>query len=209
MRRAALIAGLVLLAGCQQRADRDEKPEPVPSPLAAGETPQASIMRPDLATPTATPAPVEALSLTIGFPDGGSEIPEAGLTKLRKMLDSMQVEQGGAIELAAHSDSNGSDDANMRASEERGEAVRDWLIENGISEERITLTAFGEQNPVKPNALPDGNPNEAGRAANRRVEIHVPVRAAPSADVRQPTLAEEIVERTSETPPPPSRKQAD
>ena len=32
---------------------------------------------------------------------------------------------------------------------------------------------MGEQNPIAPNALPDGSPNEAGRASNRRVEIDI------------------------------------
>lgn len=210
MRMTLLAPVLILLAGCQGNADNEEPPEPVPSPLAAGETPQASIMRPDLATPTtAPPAPIEPLSITIGFPDGGAEIPEAEIAKLRKMRDSVQVKQGGPIELAAHSDSKGTDDANLRASKERGEAVRDWLVDNGIAESRITMVAFGEQNPVKPNALPDGTPNEPGRAANRRVEIHVPVRAAPSAEMREPTLAEEIVERTGEASEVVVGKQAD
>ncbi len=46
-------------------------------------------------------------------------------------------------------------------------------FERGIAETRIEVIALGEQNPIEPNALPDGAPNEAGRAANRRVELSV------------------------------------
>ena len=67
--------------------------------------------------------------------------------------------EGGEIILRGHSDSGGSDDGNLRASQARAEAVRDWLVDNGIDSERITVIAFGEQNPAAPNALPDGSPN--------------------------------------------------
>ncbi|MGN6499679.1 MAG: OmpA family protein, partial [Tsuneonella sp.] len=63
----------------------------------------------------------------------------------------------------------------------RAVAVRDWLISKGIAAERMTVIAMGEQNPAKPNALPDGSPNKAGRAANRRVEMTVAVPAGTPA----------------------------
>ena len=49
-----------------------------------------------------------------------------------------------------------------------------WLKDNGVDADRISLIVFGEQNPIEPNALPDGTPNAIGRAANRRVEIEIP-----------------------------------
>ena len=88
-------------------------------------------------------------------------------------MASPQVEQGGPIILRGHSDSGGNDEGNMRASRARAEAVRDWLVDSGVDEARISLIAFGEQNPVAPNARPDGSPDPVGRAANRRVEIEV------------------------------------
>jgi len=81
--------------------------------------------------------------------------------------------QNPSLTLGAHSDTGGNDKANIDASESRGLAVAAWLIERGIAEERISVIAFGEQNPIEPNALPDGSTNEAGRAANRRVEMVV------------------------------------
>ena len=96
----------------------------------------------------------------------------------------------------------------MRASQERAEAVRDWMIENGIADERITIIAFGEQNPAAPNALPDGSPNEEGRAANRRVEIEVAT-SEPAPPEKAPTLAESLAtgedEAETEEPDQPSQ----
>ncbi|WP_375291013.1 OmpA family protein [Qipengyuania sp.] len=198
MRNAIIPSMLLALAACNnsnEGAEAEPSPEPTPN---TQEPPQASIMRSDMAVPTEAPAPIEPLDIVIGFPEGGAELSAEGEAKLARLVDSVQVGEGGPIELAAHSDSAGTDSANLRASRERGEAVRDWLVDKGIDPERISLVSFGEQNPAKPNALPDGTPDEAGRAANRRVEIHVPVRIEPTGEARKPTLAEEIVERTSE-----------
>ena len=71
------------------------------------------------------------------------------------------------------------------------------MIDNGVAQERIVIIAFGEQNPVAPNALPDGTPNEAGRATNRRVEIEVSVPVQP-ASAKEPTLAESIASSAEE-----------
>lgn len=137
------------------------------------------------------------LDLIIAFPDGGAELGPRQTAALARLVSSQQVGEGGPIVLGGHSDSSGTDAANLTASRERAEAVRNWLIQHGIAEKRIALIVFGEQNPLRPNALPDGTPDEVGRARNRRVEIHVPV-AMPSAAPREPTLAEEIVETTGE-----------
>lgn len=164
---ALLLAGT--LAAC---GEREDEPEPVVTPTPDGET--VSILRPDVEIERPV-APLEPLATTIDFAEGGSALDDDAVAALEQVRESEQFEEGGAITLRAHSDAGGSDEANMRASMARAEAVRDWLIENGADEERITIIAFGEQNPIEPNALPDGTPNEEGRAANRRVELSIDV----------------------------------
>lgn len=171
---ALLLAGA--LAAC---GERDEEPEPVVTPTSDGEP--VSILRPDVEIERPVD-PLEPLETTIAFAEGGSALSDEAVAALEQILDSEQFEEGGAITLRAHSDAGGSDEANMRASTARAEAVRDWLVENGTDAERITIIAFGEQNPVEPNALPDGSPNEEGRAANRRVELTIDVPEAGEGD---------------------------
>lgn len=162
-------------------------------------------MRSDIAAETGQPPPLEPLAMTIGFAKGGTELGAADVKLLERLLASPQVGRGGPIHLAAHSDSAGGDEINLSVSRARGEAVRDWLVRHGVAETRVSLIVFGEQNPVRPNARPDGTPDQAGRAANRRVEIVVPVAGATSPEPREQTLAEEIVaesepaERAGET----------
>ena len=92
---------------------------------------------------------------------------------------------------SGHSDAGGSDQVNLRVSLERAEAVRDYLVGQGADEKRIRVIAFGSQNPVEPNALPDGSPNEAGRAANRRVEVTIELPAPASTGPATPAPGEE------------------
>lgn len=171
---ALLLAGA--LAAC---GERNEEPEPVVTPTSDGEP--VSILRPDVEIERPVD-PLEPLETTIAFAEGGSALSDEAVAALEQILESEQYQEGGAITLRAHSDAGGSDEANMRASTARAEAVRDWLIENGTDAERITIIAFGEQNPVEPNALPDGSPNEEGRAANRRVELTIDVPEAGEGD---------------------------
>lgn len=177
--KIAILSALAALAACNNEAqqDGDGGPTATPDPEAP-----ISIIRPDVEAPVAPELPtvqLEPLVATIGFPEGESKLDEDAAAALSEILSSEQVQAGGPIVLRAHSDAGGNDAVNIRVSQRRGEQVRDWLVENGVSEDRITVIAFGEQNPIAPNALPDGEPNEAGRAANRRVEVEVGVLTAP------------------------------
>jgi OOP family OmpA-OmpF porin len=162
-------ASALALMAC---GDRTPEEKPVVDPAAEDASQPQSIIRPDVeqVVVAETLAP---LVTRVSFAEGGSELSEQALADLATVRESPQVAEGGPIILRGHSDAGGSDSANIRASEARAQAVADWLIEMGVAEERITTIGFGEQNPVEPNALPDGSPNEQGRAANRRVDITV------------------------------------
>lgn len=185
----------LLLAGCKV-SEEDPAPEP-----SASEAPR-SIFQDDPAEGGVLPQPnLPPLETTLSFADGTPDLTEAVRAELATILDSAQVEAGGRIVLRGHSDSDGGDEENLEASRERAEAVRDFLIENGIAEDRIEVIAFGEQNPVAPNALPDGSPNEEGRATNRRVEVVV--QTGRSAQ-RQQTLIETLSSEQAEASSAPS-----
>lgn len=189
---AALAGGALVLGAC----DRGRDPAPAATSTAEEDGAKRSIFRPEFQVePIESVAPPLApLETRILFPEG-VELTEEATAELATVLRSPQMRSGGAITLGGHSDSGGSDEGNMRASRMRAEAVRDWLVENGIDAERITVIGFGEQNPIAPNALPDGTPNEEGRATNRRVEISIA--APPSAPtVEEPTLAETLASPT-------------
>lgn len=168
------LACILLLGACNSESQEAAPPEDAQLEPAASPTPDAvSILRPDVEAETAPAPPSESFTATIGFPAGGSELDADALDVLQEVAASEQFARSAPIILRAHSDSAGSDAVNERASEARGLAVAQWLIQAGADAQRIDVIVFGEQNPLEPNALPDSTPNEAGRAANRRVEIEI------------------------------------
>lgn len=76
------------------------------------------------------------------------------------------------VEVAGHTDSIGSDEVNQRLSEQRANAVAQYLMAQGVNPQRFIVVGAGKRYPIA------SNDTEAGRAANRRVEITlVPVRS--------------------------------
>ena len=70
------------------------------------------------------------------------------------------------VEVGGHTDSQGSEAANLRLSQARADAVREYLIGKGVPAARITAKGYGEGSPVADNTT------AAGRSANRRVELN-------------------------------------
>lgn len=200
MRHWALAAiGTLALAGCD-RAPSAPEPTPAPVPPATPAEP-VSIIRDEIESAREAPPPLAPLAARVGFPSGGAELAKKAQAELATVLESPQVAAGGAITLRGHSDAAGSDTANLAVSRARAEAVRDWLVEHGVDQERISVIAFGEQNPIQPNALADGSPNEPGRAANRRVDLSVAVPAGTPAarpTERPETLVDELTRPAEE-----------
>ena len=74
--------------------------------------------------------------------------------------------------IEGYTDSKGDHAYNMKLSDNRAGAVKQWLIQNAsVAGNRITTRGWGETKPVAPNKNPDGSDNPQGRQKNRRVEI--------------------------------------
>ena len=72
-----------------------------------------------------------------------------------------------SVKVVGHTDSIGSDAYNQGLSERRAKSVADFLVSQGIPAGKVTTEGFGESQSVADNA------SDAGRAQNRRVELHV------------------------------------
>jgi outer membrane protein OmpA-like peptidoglycan-associated protein len=86
---------------------------------------------------------------------------------LDQVASTMAEYNQTVVEVSGHTDSVGSDDYNQRLSEQRANAVANYLSGRGLMRERFEVVGMGERYPVADNNSDDG------RARNRRVEIRV------------------------------------
>jgi outer membrane protein OmpA-like peptidoglycan-associated protein len=71
------------------------------------------------------------------------------------------------IELSAHTDSRGSDDYNMKLSDNRARSVMEYILSKGIDAKRLSSHGYGETVPVAE------NDTDENRQLNRRVEFKI------------------------------------
>jgi OOP family OmpA-OmpF porin len=72
-----------------------------------------------------------------------------------------------SVEIAGYTDSKGTDSYNIDLSNRRAQAVRHYLVRNGVETARVAPKGYGKQDPIATNDTEDG------RAENRRVEFVV------------------------------------
>jgi peptidoglycan-associated lipoprotein len=77
------------------------------------------------------------------------------------------------IELSSHTDSIASVEHNMDLSQRRAQSAMNYLIQRGISPDRMTAKGYGELRPIARNTNPDGTDNPEGRQRNRRTEFKI------------------------------------
>jgi len=146
--------GLVwgILGGCarpHRPAAADAADTPAPQPSSDAPPPMTKI---------------ESLSGPHFAYNRASLTPE-GREKVRGVAETLNRYPDRGIEVSGYTDSSGDDARNQRLSERRAEAVKQILVDSGVSASRITTAGYGAANPVASNATAEG------RAQNRRVEI--------------------------------------
>lgn len=93
--------------------------------------------------------------------------------RLDNVVNALKSAEKIHVRIEGHTDSIGSASYNLDLSQRRAQSVKRYLVEHGIDPGRLTTEGYGETKPVAPNNNPDGSDNPAGRAKNRRVELHV------------------------------------
>ncbi|MBX6363154.1 MAG: OmpA family protein [Gemmatimonadetes bacterium] len=94
-----------------------------------------------------------------------SDLRPAAQENLRNLATSLQKYPGEEVLVVGHTDAQGSDSYNQALSERRAQAAADFLQAQGVAASRIHTRGMGESDPVA------DNDTEAGRQANRRVEV--------------------------------------
>jgi len=147
------------------------KPCPVPAQIAAAPEPVAvapAAPAPAYVAPAPTPAPAPPQKLVlegVNFDFDKATLRQEDIAIIDRDITSLDEWGNVNIEVAGHTDSRGSDAYNMKLSQQRAEAVRNYLVSKGIAADRLSAKGYGESQPVADNAT------DEGRFKNRRVEL--------------------------------------
>lgn len=88
-------------------------------------------------------------------------------TNLTQLAETLNKYEETNILIEGHTDAKGSDTYNQTLSENRADAVSEFLESNNVDNQRITSVGYGEAQPIAENE------SEAGRQQNRRVEVAI------------------------------------
>ncbi|HEX9827329.1 MAG TPA: OmpA family protein [Flavobacteriaceae bacterium] len=120
---------------------------------------------PEVNPPDEVMATLNEYARTILFDTGKSSFKKETDPVLQAMTAIFKEYPNADFTIEGHTDSVGTSKSNQLLSERRANAVRDYLIANGINADRLTATGYGEDQPI------DDNNTATGRKNNRRVEV--------------------------------------
>lgn len=124
------------------------------------EAPTGPAPAPEAASDFDRPRVLEGLE----FPTGGAVL-DGAQPVLEPLRDWLKAHPERRVQLVGHTDNQGAAEANVVLSRSRAQAVRDWLVAQGIDPSRVSAEGAGLVAPR------DTNDTEEGRARNRRVEV--------------------------------------
>jgi outer membrane protein OmpA-like peptidoglycan-associated protein len=99
------------------------------------------------------------------FKTGSFELLPGARERLAKVSGIVLAYPSLHLQIEGHTDSVGGDEYNQNLSEKRAGAVRDYLVQQGITANSIEARGFGKTQPIASNDTPEG------RQQNRRVEL--------------------------------------
>ena len=108
------------------------------------------------------------------FQSGQAEIRPAYRELFEKVKAATEVFPRSQVVIEGHTDSYGSDDANLALSRKRAEAVSAYLAQLGVPALRMSAVGYGETQPIA------NNDTEQGRARNRRIDIIIEPQLEPT-----------------------------
>ncbi len=140
--------------------------ESLTGPFECGTTPYVS-MKASTGSITVVFDDTRAELTGVTFKAGSAELVPSSLKTLDAAIAGLKRNPKAKVEVQGHTSSEGGEEYNQKLSEDRANAVRDYMIRRGIAETRLTARGYGFSVPKA------DNDSEAGRKQNRRIELVV------------------------------------
>jgi len=135
----------------------------------------APVVAAAVAAPAPAPAPSETWKTLLenkpvciegaNFEFDSTKLRSGEIKKLNEVVSFAEKYNDAQLESSGHTDSTGTEEYNQNLSEGRAESVKAYLVNKGVSANRIDIVGYGESRPMADNATSEG------RELNRRVEI--------------------------------------
>ncbi len=106
----------------------------------------------------------------VNFESGSDRLAAGAESVLDDAVATLKLNPTIEVEVAGHTDSDGSAELNESLSARRAQTVHDYLAANGISVDRMSVRGYGESQPIADNST------AAGKAENRRVVLRITAR---------------------------------
>jgi SecD/SecF fusion protein len=139
------------------------------------------------------------------FAEGSVELDKASIKVLEPIVAQLKEYPEIQLEIQGHTDNLGSEENNKRLSQGRAASVREYLIAQGVQEDRLVAIGYGEQRPVV------SNNTEEGRAQNRRIEMHrtdeATIESANNAEESVTDLFGEVVSEGTQAEPDENKEE--
>ena len=101
----------------------------------------------------------------VNFPSGSTQLTQNAKRIIDAVVETLLDNREMRIEIGGFTDSRGDSNYNLQLSQKRANAVKEYIVRQGIEANRIVAVGYGEQEPIAPNTSLEG------RAKNRRIEI--------------------------------------
>jgi outer membrane protein OmpA-like peptidoglycan-associated protein len=101
------------------------------------------------------------------FDTGLSTLKPTSYKALNNLYEAMKLKPKLIIEIGGHTDNTGTSEINQKLSQDRANAVRNYLIKKGIAPNRVSAKGYGDTQPVADNT------SEEGKQKNRRTEVRI------------------------------------
>jgi len=161
---------VIVLALITFQACKTKKLAQQPAPVKPVEKPApvAVVPRPAPPAPVAPTAPKPDYSFSnVQFDFNSAVLKTESYPILDKAALNMKLDPSVKFNLSGYASIEGTEEHNMQLSEDRANAVKQYLVNSGVSADNLTAKGYGTANPV------GDNNTEAGRELNRRVAMAV------------------------------------
>lgn len=175
MQNVVATAGLTFSFGGKTPAPAPEPapaPAPPPPPPPAPAPAPAPVPAPKPEVKPA-PAPIKIVLEDVHFDFDKATLTKEAKTILARDIQTLKTNPSTRVQVEGHTCAHGKNDYNMALGERRANAVKEYLVKEGIAADRLTTISYGETRLAMPETPTAKNKNSKEAKENRRVHFEV------------------------------------